>query len=56
MALLRVCEGSRHIRTFPGLVGVLSLSRTTMLDIQSVGCDQELSYIHYIFLEKKIKH
>ena len=26
MALLRVREGSRHIRIFPGLVGVLSLS------------------------------
>ena len=44
MALLRVWEGSRHIWIFPSLVGVGSLSQTTMLDIQSAGCDTRTSW------------
>ena len=37
MALFRVCDGSKQIRIFPGLVGVGSRSLMTMLEIQSVG-------------------
>ena len=44
MALLRVCEGSRHTRNFAGLFGVALLSRTTILEIQSVGCETRISW------------
>ena len=44
MALLRVCEGSKQIEIFPGLVGVGSLSRMTMLQIQSVSWDTLISW------------
>ena len=44
MALLRVCEGSKQIRIFPGLVGVGSLSRITMLETQLVGWDTLISW------------
>ena len=45
IALLRVWEGSKHIRIFPGLVGWgLSLERPCQLDIQSVGCDTQTSW------------
>ena len=37
MAFFTVCDGSKQILIFPGLVGVGSCSLMTMLEIQSVG-------------------
>ena len=44
IALLRVWEGSKHMRIFPGLVIVGSRSRTTMFETQSVGWETLTSW------------
>ena len=42
--LVRGLERVQAYSDFSGLAGVGSLSRITMLDIQSVGCDTRISW------------